>query len=231
MSPFKKLNLEKSLDAFEAGKRLVPGGVLGIRRPYNFVAGEYPIFVESGEGGHVVDVDGNEYIDFLAAFGPIILGYRERAVDDAVGGPGRQDESVRVRADVGGDALVRADDEGAPRLDRRVLPPVATGPVRVLAEEAQPPRHEQPHAGDATPGGKRGHSCFSRGAKNMNVPFSFPALPSPPACPQRLCLVEVRAPVARGGLRVPAPPPPQGARSCAIVVAGCNLQIGPRPSA
>ncbi len=84
MSNKEKLNISKSVELFDAGKKLIPGGVLGIRRPYNFVEGEYPVFVESGKGGRVIDVDGNEYIDFLCAYGPIILGYREDEVDDAV---------------------------------------------------------------------------------------------------------------------------------------------------
>jgi glutamate-1-semialdehyde aminotransferase len=78
------LNLEKSFEAFERAHGLTPGGVLGIRRPYNFVEGEFPIFFERGHGARVVDVDGNEYIDYLCAYGPIILGYREKEVDDAV---------------------------------------------------------------------------------------------------------------------------------------------------
>jgi glutamate-1-semialdehyde aminotransferase len=79
-----KLNLTKSFQMFEEAKRLVPGGVAGIRRPYNFVPGEYPIFFEKGKGGRVTDVDGNEYIDFLCAYGPIIMGYNEPEIDDAV---------------------------------------------------------------------------------------------------------------------------------------------------
>ena len=79
-----RLRLDRSNQLFEEAKRLVPGGVAGIRRPYNFVPGEYPIFFDSGQGGRVVDVDGNQYIDFLCAYGPIILGYREREVDEAV---------------------------------------------------------------------------------------------------------------------------------------------------
>lgn len=84
MQEAKKLNLEKSHKEFEYAKSLVPGGVLGIRRPYNFVVGEYPVYFESGKGGHVFDVDGNDYIDYLCAYGPIILGYREEEVDEAV---------------------------------------------------------------------------------------------------------------------------------------------------
>ena len=79
-----KLKLARSMSLFEEAKQLVPGGVAGIRRPYNFVPGEYPIFFDHGKGGRVVDVDGNEYIDFLCAYGPIIIGYREDEIDDAV---------------------------------------------------------------------------------------------------------------------------------------------------
>ena len=78
-----KLNLEKSMALYEEAKRLSPGGMMGIRRPYNFVVGEYPIFIDSGYGGHILDVDGNDYIDMLCAYGPIILGYDEAEINEA----------------------------------------------------------------------------------------------------------------------------------------------------
>jgi len=78
------LKLEKSLKMLEDAYRLTPGGVGGIRRPYNFVVGEYPVFITHGRGGHIFDVDGNEYIDMLCAYGPIILGYVEPEINDAV---------------------------------------------------------------------------------------------------------------------------------------------------
>ena len=78
------LKLEKTFSEYERAKEVIPGAVLGIRRPYNFVAGEFPIFFESGKGGRVKDIDGNEYIDYLCAYGPIILGNREEEVDNAV---------------------------------------------------------------------------------------------------------------------------------------------------
>lgn len=79
-----KLNIEGSLKLFEEGKKTSPGGVMGIRRPYNFVPGEYPIYIEKGYDGHIVDVDGNDYIDMLCAYGPIILGYKEPEINQAV---------------------------------------------------------------------------------------------------------------------------------------------------
>lgn len=79
-----KLNLEKSMAMYAEAQALSPGGMMGIRRPYNFIVGEYPIFLERGYGGHIVDVDGNDYIDMLCAYGPIILGYDEKEINDAV---------------------------------------------------------------------------------------------------------------------------------------------------
>ncbi len=79
-----KLKLDRSMALFAEAQTLVPGGVAGIRRPYNFVQGEYPIFFEKGKGGRITDVDGNEYIDYLCAYGPIIIGYSEDEIDNAV---------------------------------------------------------------------------------------------------------------------------------------------------
>lgn len=82
--PRKPLNLKKSQRLYEEAKRFIPGGVTGIRRPINFIPGEYPIFLKSGKGGRITDVDGNEYVDLLCSYGPIIIGHREKAIDDAV---------------------------------------------------------------------------------------------------------------------------------------------------
>ena len=79
-----KLNLKRSMELYEESQKLSPGGMMGIRRPYNFIAGEYPIFIEKGYGGHIIDVDGNDYIDMLCGYGPIILGYHEPEINQAV---------------------------------------------------------------------------------------------------------------------------------------------------
>ena len=79
-----KLNLDNSNRLYEEALDLIPGAILGIRRPYNFVEGEYPIFFETAKGGKVIDVDGNEYLDMLCAYGPIIIGHREEEIDNAV---------------------------------------------------------------------------------------------------------------------------------------------------
>jgi len=79
-----KLNLSRSEALFEKSLGYVPGGVQGVRRPYNYVPGEYPVFLSSAKGGRITDIDGNEYIDMLCAYGPIIIGYREEEIDNAV---------------------------------------------------------------------------------------------------------------------------------------------------
>jgi 3-aminobutanoyl-CoA transaminase len=73
----------KSESLYEAGKKVIPGGVTGTRRPENFVPGAYPLYVTEGKGSHFKDIDGNEYIDFLAGFGPVLLGHAYDAVDNA----------------------------------------------------------------------------------------------------------------------------------------------------
>ncbi len=84
MKEISKLNITNSRKLFEEATELIPGGVLGARKPVDFIEGEYPIFLESGKGCRLTDVDGNEFIDFLCGYGPIILGYREEEVDEAV---------------------------------------------------------------------------------------------------------------------------------------------------
>jgi len=79
-----KLKLDLTEKYYEEALKVIPGAILGIRRPYNFVPGEYPIFFDSAKGGRVTDVDGNEYIDMLCAYGPIIIGHREEEIDNAV---------------------------------------------------------------------------------------------------------------------------------------------------
>lgn len=85
-----KLDITTSLKLYEEAVTLVPGGTLHARKPGDFIPGEYPIFIESGTGCRITDVDGNEFIDFLCAYGPILLGYREKEVDDAVIGQIRE---------------------------------------------------------------------------------------------------------------------------------------------
>lgn len=72
---------KQSLHLYERAKNVIPGGVPGIRAPENFVQGDYPVFLAGGSGAYVSDVDGNEFLDMLLGYGPMILGHACNAVD------------------------------------------------------------------------------------------------------------------------------------------------------
>lgn len=74
-----------SLARWERLNELVPGGSqTNSKRPSAFAFGSYPIFASHARGSHIWDVDDNEYVDFLGALGPIVLGYCDPDVDAAV---------------------------------------------------------------------------------------------------------------------------------------------------
>jgi len=54
------------------------------RSASHFVEGVYPSYIESANGSHFTDVDGNEFIDYLCGLGPITLGYNYKPVNDAI---------------------------------------------------------------------------------------------------------------------------------------------------
>ena len=69
---------------FEDAKGYLPAGVNSTARAVWSGWEPYPIFVERGEGPYIVDVDGNEFIDYLLGLGPMMLGHRPAVVTDAV---------------------------------------------------------------------------------------------------------------------------------------------------
>lgn len=68
------MNHTKSDQWFELAKQRIPGGVDSPVRAFSSV-GQNPIFVDHAKGSHVFDVDGNDYIDFICSWGPMILGH------------------------------------------------------------------------------------------------------------------------------------------------------------
>jgi glutamate-1-semialdehyde 2,1-aminomutase len=74
----------RSEELFAEAQRIIPGGVTSARHPGKFVPGAYPIFMNRGRGCRVWDVDGNEYLDWVMSFGPMVLGHRHPGVDRAV---------------------------------------------------------------------------------------------------------------------------------------------------
>jgi glutamate-1-semialdehyde 2,1-aminomutase len=64
-------------------RQVVPGGVYGHQSPRMVVGGAYPYFFARSEGCRVWDVDGNEFIDLMCSYGPIVLGHRHPVVEAA----------------------------------------------------------------------------------------------------------------------------------------------------
>ena len=81
MSP--QARRDRSARLFEEARGLIPGGVNSPVRAFAAVGGE-PFFVERGRGCRIVDVDGNEYIDYVGSWGPLILGHAAPQVLAAV---------------------------------------------------------------------------------------------------------------------------------------------------
>ena len=78
------VQLSRTFELFERAMRVVPGGIYGHQTPALLVPGSYPYFFARGDGSHVWDVDGNEYIDYLCSYGPIVVGHCHPAVEEAV---------------------------------------------------------------------------------------------------------------------------------------------------
>ncbi|GAX90500.1 glutamate-1-semialdehyde 2,1-aminomutase [Effusibacillus lacus] len=74
---------EKSQAAFAEAKKFIPGGVNSPVRAFRAVGTE-PVFIERGEGSRMFDIDGNEYIDYVLSWGPLILGHAHPEVTEAV---------------------------------------------------------------------------------------------------------------------------------------------------
>jgi glutamate-1-semialdehyde 2,1-aminomutase len=68
------LHVERSRELYEIARGLFPGGVSSPVRAFRAV-GEPPLFIARGEGAHLLDVDGNRFIDYVLSWGPLILGH------------------------------------------------------------------------------------------------------------------------------------------------------------
>lgn len=77
------MTYEKSIKAFSEAVHLMPGGVNSPVRAFKSVNTD-PIFMESGNGALIKDIDGNEYIDYVLSWGPLILGHSHPEVVAAI---------------------------------------------------------------------------------------------------------------------------------------------------
>ena len=75
-----KARTKKSAQWFEVASRHLPGGVTGNVKFYP----PYPVYLKKAKGSHVWDLDGNDYIDYMLCFGPLILGHAHPKVIDAI---------------------------------------------------------------------------------------------------------------------------------------------------
>ena len=117
------MNFSKSQQLFERAQKVIPGGVNSPVRAWRGVGGS-PAFMARGEGSHVFDADGNEYIDYVGSWGPLLLGHRHpvilAAIEEALtrgtsfGAPTEQEIELAetIRAMVPSMELVRLVNSG-----------------------------------------------------------------------------------------------------------------------
>ena len=85
-------SFSRSLALFERAARVIPGGMYGHTHPAAVLPMASPYYATRGEGCRYWDADGNGYIDFLCAYGPMVLGYHHPEVEAAA-------EAQRARGD------------------------------------------------------------------------------------------------------------------------------------
>ena len=77
------MQLEKSIELYTKGKKNLVGAVNSPVRAFKSVGG-VPVFIDHAKGSKIVDVDGNEYIDMVLSYGPMILGHRHDKVEKSI---------------------------------------------------------------------------------------------------------------------------------------------------
>lgn len=77
------MNTQKSNFLFEKAKKLIPGGVNSPVRAFKSV-GRNPLFISRASGSKIYDVDGNEYIDYVGSWGPMLLGHSHPKILEAI---------------------------------------------------------------------------------------------------------------------------------------------------
>jgi glutamate-1-semialdehyde 2,1-aminomutase len=83
MPPDDLYKFDRSEALMARARKVIPSGIYGHQSPVLLVPGAYPSFMARGEGCRIWDVDGNEYIDFMCSYGPIVLGHNHPRVEEA----------------------------------------------------------------------------------------------------------------------------------------------------
>ena len=77
------MHLEKSIELYTKGQKNLVGAVNSPVRAFKSVGG-FPVFIDHAKGTKIFDVDGNEYIDLVLSYGPMILGHRHEKVERSI---------------------------------------------------------------------------------------------------------------------------------------------------
>jgi glutamate-1-semialdehyde 2,1-aminomutase len=77
------MKFDNSIEAFKEAYSVIPGGVDSPVRAFSSVGGTPP-FIERGEGGYLIDIDANRYIDYVQSWGPLIFGHCDKDIQKAV---------------------------------------------------------------------------------------------------------------------------------------------------
>jgi glutamate-1-semialdehyde 2,1-aminomutase len=77
------MGLTKSKSLFDKAKQFIPGGVNSPVRAFRAVGGN-PVFIKSAKGAYLYDEDGNEYVDLINSWGPMILGHAHPLIEEAI---------------------------------------------------------------------------------------------------------------------------------------------------
>ncbi len=78
-------SIKRSLELYEKAKKIMlPVTATMAKGPGQYSLGACPIYLDRGKGSRVWDVDGNEYLDWNSAIGPLSLGYCYEATDNAI---------------------------------------------------------------------------------------------------------------------------------------------------
>ena len=93
------MNYQRSSALFAQAKKYIPGGVNSPVRAFKAVGGN-PIFVKEAKGAYLYDEDGNRFIDFIASWGPLILGHAHPPVIEAVVARARKGTSFGMPTEV-----------------------------------------------------------------------------------------------------------------------------------
>jgi glutamate-1-semialdehyde 2,1-aminomutase len=77
------MNFTKSIEAFKRAQNSIPGGVNSPVRAFKSVKMN-PVFISKGKGSRITDIDGNQYIDFVSSWGPLIFGHAHDTILEAI---------------------------------------------------------------------------------------------------------------------------------------------------